>query len=164
MYSKLIPGRAARPLAAAAVAALLAGIVISGCGTSSGGVTTGPGTGTTTTAAKAGTLTKASGSGGCNEWPGVGDLNATALPLRQLANDDEIYGPGSDQANSDGMAVTTAEMGLNQIVTQLPYPWAQAIMNDVLSVGPASSPEELNTAANNAVSLATTISQMCYTP
>src|SRR5580693_9947712 len=47
MRSKLYPGRAARPMATTTVAALLAGIVISGCGTSAPSPATPP-TGTTT--------------------------------------------------------------------------------------------------------------------
>jgi len=101
-------------------------------------------------------LTKASGSGTCYEWPGVGDLNAAAFPLREAAS--------SDQAPSDGMAVNVALTGLSGELNQLPDDWAQAIQNQVITPGYSGDPAQINTAASNAESLATAISQLCYTP
>lgn len=163
MYGKLIPGRAARPLATTAVAFLLAGIVISGCGARPAGTIapgSSPSAATTTTAA----LTTPSGSGTCNVWSGVGDLSAIAVLLAQLATDEEVYPPGSDPINGDETTLNIAQMGLNQMVTQLPVGWAQAIQNQVLSVGGASSYGQLEAAANDAGTLANQISQLCYTP
>lgn len=171
MHRKTIPGRAARPAVTMTVAALVAGIVISGCGHISTASAATPGTGTRTSGAArasspgtAGVLAETSGSGTCYEWPGVGDLNAVAFPLRQAASDTETFGYGSDQANSDGMAVNVALTGLSGVLNQLPYAWAQAIQNQVITPGYSADPVQVNTAASNAESLATTISQLCYTP
>jgi hypothetical protein len=171
MRGKTILGRAARPAASMTVAALLAGIVISGCGNNgtSTATTSSTGNGTASTArasssATTGVLTSTSGSGTCYEWPGVGDLNAAAFPLREAAGDIETFGPGSDQANSDGMAVNVALTGLAGELNQLPYDWAQEIQNQVITPGYSEDPGQLSTAASNAESLATTISQLCYTP
>lgn len=173
---KTILGRAALPAATMTVAALVAGIVISGCGhTSTATATSGdtsaatattPSTGTRTSSATgasspatAGVLTTTSGSGTCYEWSGVGTLNAVTFPLRQAASDAETSG-----YNSDGMAVNVALTGLSGELNQLPDDWAQAIQNRVITPGYSGDPGQMNTAASNAESLATAISQLCYTP
>jgi hypothetical protein len=94
----------------------------------------------------------------------VGDLNAVAFPLRELADDKEIYGPFSDMDNSAEDAVSIAELGLSQIAGQLPDPYFQEIQDEVLSVGSDASAAQLETAADDAQALAATIGQLCYTP
>lgn len=153
MYTKLIGGRRARPLAATAAAALLAGLTIIGCGGSSASAAT-----------TGGTLTFPNGAGPCYEWPGVQNLSTSGLSLQRMADDLEIYGPGSSQAASDQEALAIAQMGLNHIVMQLPDSWAQAVQDRVLSVNGSSIPDPLYTAADQARSLATAISNLCYTP
>ena len=130
MYTKLIGGRRARPLAATAAAALLAGLTIIGCGGSSASAAT-----------TGGTLTFPNGAGPCYEWPGVQNLSTSGLSLQRMADDLEIYGPGSSQAASDQEALAIAQMGLNHIVMQLPDSWVQAVQgNWVLSVNGSSIP------------------------
>jgi len=153
MYTKLIPGRRTRPLAATAAAALLAGLTIIGCGGSSASAAT-----------IGGTLTLPDGTGPCYEWPGVQNLSTSALALQRMADDLGIYGPGSSQVAGDQVALAIAQMGLNNIVMQLPGSWVQAVQDQVLSVNGSSIPDPLNTAADSARSLATDISSLCYTP
>jgi hypothetical protein len=168
MYTKLVPGRVARPLAATIAAALLAGLMVIGCwGSNASAATTtaNPAPASLTAATiTAGSLTFPTGTSTCYEWSGVDNLLTSALPLQQLASDQEIYGPGSDPVGSDEMALSISQMGLSQIITQLPESWAQAIQDQVLDVGGASTPDQLDTAAGNASSLANTISGLCYTP
>jgi predicted dinucleotide-binding enzyme len=76
-----------------------------------------------------------------------------------------IDGPASVQASSDQVAVTLDEAGFNQIeMQQLPDSWAQAIQDQVLFVAGGSSPEQVQTAASAAMSLAEQIGLLCYTP
>jgi hypothetical protein len=110
MPRKLIPGRAARPLAAATAAAMLAGIVITGYGASSAAAATTPGAATTTTSTApasladatttpAGTLTTpASGTcpaGSDGQWPGVQTLSWINYQLQQLADDQGLTVPAA---------------------------------------------------------------------
>jgi hypothetical protein len=160
MYTKLIKDRRARSVAATTVAVLLAAVGIGGC--ASAAASSGGGYTTTTTAAPA--TSTADPAGTCRAWPGVGDLNAVAFPLRELADDKEIYGPFSDMDNSAEDAVSIAELGLSQIAGQLPDPYFQEIQDEVLSVGSDASAAQLETAADDAQALAATIGRLCYTP
>lgn len=179
MDSKLIAGKAARPLAATTAAALLAGIVISGGGASSAAAATTPGTATTTasttlatspaaaTTTAAATPTAPSAYGTCppgsGPWPGWDGLYQIGQQLQQEAIDEEIYGTASSQASSDQMAIAMDEQGFSQIeMPQLPDSWAQEIQDQVFSAGP--SPEQVQTAATTALSLADQLSLLCYTP
>jgi len=181
MSRKLIPDRAARPLAATAAAALLAGIVITGYGASSAAAATTPGAATTTTSTapasladatttSAGTLTTPSASGTCpagpdGQWPGAQTLYLISYQLQQLADDQGLYGPGSMQVTNDDQAVSFQEYDLSPAMTlmPLPDPWTQAITNQVLFAD-ISSQEQAQAAANAASSLAGQLSLLCYTP
>lgn len=174
MYKKTL-GRAAWPTAATTVAALLAGIVLSGCGSSATPSTTSttssasttPSTGTTTSSAASASsqaagpvLAAPSGPGTCYQWSGVGTLNAAAFPLREAASDMETGEYGS----SDQLAINVALTALAGDLNQLPEDWADAIQNQVISPGYGGDSTQLSAAASNAQSLATDISQLCYTP
>ena len=179
MYSKLTPGKAARPLATTTVAALLAGVVISGCGASSAAAATTTVAGTTATsttpAASLAAATTAEGAptapsavgtcpSGSGTWPGWQGLYQMGQQLQQEASDEEIDGPGSIQANTDQQGVLFQEMGFSQIeMPQLPDVWAQVIQSQVLSVVGDSSQGQAQAAANAALSLAEQISLLCYT-
>jgi hypothetical protein len=167
MLRSLVQHRARRSLAVTTGAALLAVIVISACGQGSSGTNApsnnGP-AGTTAPGPAATTGATAPAASNCTPWPGVGDLSAAAFDMRELANDENINGPFSSMNNSAEQAVGIADSGLAQIASQLPNPYYQEIQDDVLSAGSTSSAAQLDAAADNADSLATTISQLCYTP
>jgi outer membrane murein-binding lipoprotein Lpp len=176
-----------------ATAVLLAGVAVAGCNSNSNSPTTGgspvfPPASTTPLVAP-GSPDGGSGSpdgggspggegnpgnggtdaGGptstCYQWNGLADLNGIAFPLRQMASDEEIYGPGSDAVNSDSMAVATAAMGLNGKWPELPSPYAMEVQNEVMVVASspgAASPAQLDAAATAATDLAGQISQLCF--
>ena len=91
---------------------------------------------------------------------GVGTLNAAAFPLREAASDMETGEYGS----SDQLAINVALTALAGDLNQLPEDWADAIQNQVISPGYGGDSTQLSAAASNAQSLATDISQLCYTP
>jgi hypothetical protein len=162
MYPKL----STRSLAATAVAALISCTAISGCshgaaaGTSTVSVanTTASTPPVTTSATPASTATATST---CEVWPGVGDLDASAFPLREAASDIDINGY---EDSSDSLSVNVAVTGLAKLLSQLPDSYADEIQNDVITPAESGNAPELDTAAANAQSIATTISQLCYTP
>jgi hypothetical protein len=165
MFRSLIQHRALRSPAAATSAALLAVIVISACGNTSTNTPPGNGpAGNTGPGSTATTVAPASAAANCTPWPGTGDLSAVAFAMRELADDENIYGPDSSMNNSAQQSVGIAESGLAQIADQLPNPYYQEIQDDVLSVSSSSPASDLDAAADNADSLATTLSQLCYTP
>jgi len=160
------PRLSTRSLAATAVAALTACAAVTGCspsgaaGTSTVSVTntTASTPPVTTPATPAATAAAAST---CEVWPGVGDLNAAAFPFRQAASDIDINGY---EDSSDSLSVNVAVTGLAKLLSQLPGSYAQQIQNDVITPADSGNASELDTAAANAQSIATTISQLCYTP
>jgi hypothetical protein len=163
MYRRL----STRSLAATTAAALISCIVVTGCqhssaaatSASSAGITTAstpPATTAASTAAAAPTATST-----CEVWPGVGDLDASAFPLREAAGDIGINGY---EDSSDSLSVNVAVTGLAKLLSQLPDSYADEIQNDVITPAESGNAPELDTAAANAQSIATTISQLCYTP
>lgn len=184
MHGKLFPGRAARPMSTTTVAALLAGIVISGCGPSGTATSTTPATGPTTSipastpppgpaattpapataTGVAGKLYKPPISGTCYEWPGVGALHSVIAPLQTAVNTTVDFGSGSWQANSADMALNVAITGLAGQLVFLPPDWAQLIFNQVITPANSHDAGEMSTAASNAESLSIEISHLCYVP
>jgi hypothetical protein len=163
-------------IATATIAAMLTGVMLTGCGSTSAGSVTASGNTMasdpaaaqttpatqTTPARSAPELTKPSGgAGNCNQWPGVGTLQGAAIPLRLAASNTESYG---SEDPSDGMAVSIALTAVANELDQLPADWAEAIQNQVIFPGNSTDPSQMYTAASNAQSLASQISQLCYTP
>jgi hypothetical protein len=76
-----------------------------------------------------------------------------------------IFGSGTQQAKKDGLAVVVYAESLGGLTAKLPAQYASELRNSVLPVAASpgkQSPEQLNTAANEAQSLAAKISQMCF--
>jgi hypothetical protein len=174
----------ARSLAGTTVATLVGCIVIAGChhtsvaATSTASTAMSPAGAASTTASAASATASAppaatsvspagsaaatpSGTGSCEVWPGVGALAATAFPLEEAATDIDTNGY---EDSSDSLAVNVAVAGLVKLLPQLPDSYAQEIQNDVITPAGSGNASELDTAASNAQSIATTISQLCYTP
>lgn len=176
MRSKLYLGRAARPMATTTVAALLAGIAISGCGPSGTATPATPPTGTTTstTAPASSPVPAASGvagqlyeppvSGTCYEWPGVGVMRSVISSLQTAVNGTDVFGSGSSQASSDDMALNVAIDGLAGQLKYLPPDWAQAIFNQVITPANGHDAVQMSIAASNADTLSIDISHLCYVP
>jgi hypothetical protein len=176
MRSMLYPGRTARPMATATVAALLAGIVISGCGSSGTATPATLSTGTTTrttapasspapaASGVAGQLYKTPVSGTCYEWPGVRVLRGVIAPLQTAVNGTDDFGFGSFQANSDDTALNVAIDGLVGQLQFLPPDWAQAIFNQVITPANSHDAVPMSAAASSAESLSIDISHLCYVP
>jgi hypothetical protein len=169
-------------IATATIAAMLAGVMLTGChntsaasdttggGTISGNTASGntmagdPAAAQTTTAALTAPAKSAEaldGAGSCNQWPGVGTLQGATSPLRLAAGNTESYGY---EDPSDSMAVNIALTAVANELSQLPADWAEAIRNQVIFPGYSTDPSQMYTAASNAQSLASQISQLCYTP
>jgi hypothetical protein len=161
MYRKF----SARSLASTIVAALIGCTAIAGCGHTSAAATSPAGLPPATTPASpadtAASATAPAAASSCETWPGVGVLNASAFPLRQAATDIGINGY---EDSSDSLSVNVAVTGLVKLLSQLPDSYAQQIQNDVITPAGSGDASELDTAAANAQSIATTISQLCYTP
>lgn len=103
-------------------------------------------------------------AGTCYQWNGLGDLSGIAFPLRQMASDEEIYGPG-DAVMSDSMAVAAAAEALNKVWPELPSPYAMEVQNEVMVVASspdAATPAQLDAAATNATDLASQIAGLCF--
>ena len=162
MYPKL----STRSVATMAVAALIGCTAITGC-SHGGAASTSAVSAATTTASTPPVTTPSSpastaaATSTCETWPGVGDLDASAFPLRQAASDISINGY---EDSSDSLAVNVAVTGLANLLSQLPHSYAQQIQNDVITPADSGNASELDTAAANAESIATTISQLCYHP
>jgi hypothetical protein len=101
----------------------------------------------------------------CSPWAGLDDLAYITTWLRQLIGDEVIFGTGTEQVKNDGLAVLVYAESLDAVGQKLPARYARDLRDSVLSVAasPAKkTPEQLNTAANAAQSLATQISQLCF--
>jgi hypothetical protein len=161
----MYPRLSTRSLAATAVAALIGCTAITGCHHASAAAASAVSAVTTTASTPPVTTpasppSTASAASTCEVWPGVGDLNAAAFPLRQAATDIGINGY---EDSSDSLSVNVAVTGLANLLSQLPDSYAQQIQNDVITPADSGNASELDTAAANAQSIAATIGQLCYT-
>jgi hypothetical protein len=138
-------------------AALLCAIMIIGCG-SSGGAASTPGTRSRDPGQSASPST-------CSPWAGLDDLFNVTTWLRQLIGDEVIFGAGTTQAKRDGLAVLVYAESLGRLWEKLPPQYGRDLRDSVLPVAASpyeKTPEQLNTAANDAQSLAAQISQLCF--
>ncbi len=143
---------------AAIPAALLCAIMITGCGSTGGGAGPAQATGSRDPRPSASPST-------CSPWAGLDDLTDVMTWLRQLIGDEVIFGAGTAQAKRDGLAVVVYADSLDGLWEQLPPRYARDLRDSVLSVAASpykETPEQLNTAANDAQTLATQISQLCF--
>jgi hypothetical protein len=141
-------------------AALLCAIMISGCtgaavsAHGSGSRDPGPSTSSAVPAQRA-----------CSPWAGLDDLAYITTWLRQLIGDEVLFGASTQQAKRDGLAVAVYADSLGALWQNLPAQYGRDLRDSVLSVAASpykKTPEQLNTAANAAQSLATKISQLCF--
>jgi hypothetical protein len=142
---------------AAVPAALLCAIMVIGC-SSSGGAASAPGTRSQDPGQSASPST-------CSPWAGLDDLSNVTIWLRQMIGDEVIFGAGTAQAKKDGLAVIVYAESLGGLRETLPPQYARDLRDSVLPVAASpyeKTPEQLNTAANDAQSLATQISQLCF--
>jgi hypothetical protein len=141
---------------------LLCAAVIAGCssgggrgGSAPGGVSRDPGR----------SASPASPSpSACAPWAGLDDLSNITTWLRQMIGDEVIFGAGTQQAKRDGLAVVVYAESLGGLGAELPARYALDLRTSVLSVAASpykQTPEQLNTAANAAQTLAARISQLC---
>jgi hypothetical protein len=147
---------------AAVAAALLCAIMITGCGGGSGAAST-PGTGSRDPGKSASSASPSPSA--CSPWTGLDDLFSITTWLRQLIGDEVIFGASTAQAKRDGLAVVVYAESLDGLWEKLPLQYARDLRDSVLSVAASpykKTPEQLNTAANDAQSLATQISQLCF--
>jgi len=145
---------------AAVPAALLCAIMITGCGGSSGAA---PGTGSRDPGRPAPSASPSPSA--CAPWTGLDDLFNITTWLRQLIGDEVIFGASTAQAKRDGLAVVVYAESLDGLWENLPPQYGRDLRDSVLSVAASpykKTPEQLNTAANDAQSLATQISQLCF--
>jgi hypothetical protein len=141
---------------AAVPAALVCAIMITGCG--SGGAA-----GSTAVSSSRDPAKSVSPSA-CSPWAGLDDLFNVTTWLRQMIGDEVIFGAGTAQAKRDGLAVVVYAESLDGLWANLPPQYARDLRDSVLSVAASpykKTPEQLNTAANDAQSLAARISQLC---
>jgi hypothetical protein len=146
----------------AAAAALLSAIMIVGCD-SSGGAALAPGTGPRDPGRSASPISPSSSA--CSPWTGLDDLFNITTWLRQMIGDEVIFGSGTQQAKRDGLAVVVYAESLDGLWVNLPPQYARDLRDSILPVAASpyeQTPEQLNTAANDAQSLATKISQLCF--
>lgn len=166
-------------------AALLAALAVAGCASGSilpsDGGTTGtspvttspvaavssapaaPATAAATTPAPASAPASA---GTCYRWAGLPYLQGLSVTLRQMADDEEIYGAGSEQITSDGLAVQADTQPIVNILRSLPTADADELQDDVLNVAInaySAAPDQLDAAAVNANDLAGQFAGLCYT-
>ena len=137
---------------AAVPAALLCAVTITGCGS---GAASAPGAGSRDPGQP----------GTCSPWAGLDDLLSVTTWLRQLIGDEVIFGAGTAQARRDGLAVTGYAESLGGLWADLPLQYARDLRDSVLPVAASpdeKTPEQLNAVANDAQSLATRISQLCF--
>jgi hypothetical protein len=146
---------------AAMLAASLCAIMITGCG-GSGGAAPASDTGSR----DRGQPPSASPApSACSQWTGLDDLFNLVTWLRQMIGDVVIFGAGTAQAKRDGLAVVSYGESLDGLWENLPPPYTRDLRSSVLPVAASpykQTPEQLNTAANEAQSLATEISQLCF--
>jgi hypothetical protein len=142
---------------AAVPAALLCAIMIIGC-SSSGGAASAPGTRSRDPGQSASPST-------CTPWAGLDDLFNVTTWLRQMIGDEVIFGADTGQAKRDGLAVVVYAEPLGGLGEKLPPQYARDLRDSVLPVAASpykKTPEQLNTAANDAQSLAVQISGLCF--
>jgi hypothetical protein len=147
--------------AAAPAAVLLCAITIAGC-SGGGGAAAAPGGGSRDPGRAA--PPARSSQHACSPWAGLDDLADITTWLRQLIGDEVIFGAGTEQARNDGLAVVVYAESLGALGQELPPQYARALRDSVLSVAVSpdkKTPEQLNTAANAAQSLAMQISRLC---
>jgi hypothetical protein len=142
---------------AAALAALLCGSVIVGC-SSSGGAPP---------ASRIGSRdpVQSAPPSACSPWAGLDDLFSVTTWLQQMIGDEVLFGAGTEQAKRDGLAVVVYAGSLDGLSAKLPPQDARDLRNSVLPVAASpykKTPEQLNAAANDAQSLATRISRLCF--
>jgi hypothetical protein len=141
--------------AAALAAAVLVAVLVAGCGAGS------------PAAAPASPASSAPGAVParlCTPWTGLNDLDNVTTWLRQMIGDEVIFGPGTAAANRDGKTVISYARSAAGSADQLPARYASALRTTVLAVAASpyqKTPEQLNTAANNAASLASQLSGLC---
>jgi hypothetical protein len=141
---------------AAALAALLCGSVIVGC--SSSGAASASSTGSRDPV-------QSTPPSVCSPWAGLNDLLSVTTWLQQMIGDEVIFGAGTEQAKRDGLAVVVYAGSLDGLSRKLPPQDARDLRNSVLPVAASPykmTPEQLNSAADDAHSLATRISRLCF--
>jgi hypothetical protein len=100
----------------------------------------------------------------CTPWTGLDSLYNITTSIRQMIGDEVIFGAGTQQTKQDGLAVVVYAESLDGVVAKLPPLYAHDVQDSVLSVAATpntQTPEQLNTAANSAMSLATQIGKLC---
>jgi hypothetical protein len=150
----------ARGWLTAMLAASLCAIMITGCGGSGGARASDTGSRDRGQPASASPAPSA-----CSQWTGLDDLFNLATWLRQMIGDVVIFGAGTAQAKRDGLAVVVYGQSLDGLWENLPPPYTRDLRSSVLPVAASpnkQTPEQLNTAANEAQSLANQISQLCF--
>ena len=141
-------------------AALLCAIMISGC---SGAAAAAHGGGSPDPARSTSAASPAQRA--CTPWAGLDDLAYITTWLRQLIGDEVLFGASTQQAKRDGLAVVVYADSLGALWQNLPPQYGRDLRDSVLSVAVSpykETPEQLNTAANAAQSLATKIGQLCF--
>jgi hypothetical protein len=101
----------------------------------------------------------------CSPWAGLDALSGITTWLRQMIGDEVIFGATTTQAKQDGLTVVVYADSLDGLWQQLPTQYARDLRDSVLSVAASPykwTPEQLNTAANNAQRLAAQIGQLCF--
>jgi hypothetical protein len=101
----------------------------------------------------------------CSPWAGLDALSNITTWLRQMVGDEVIFGATTQQARQDGLAVVVYAESLDGPAAELPSQYARDLRDSVLSVAASpykKTPEQLNTAANDAQRLAAQISQLCF--
>jgi hypothetical protein len=140
------------------------GVALAGCQSTGQGPSSGSGDSSSLAVASDGGPPATAEAGTCYPWSGLEALSGVGLPLRMMASDEEIYGAGSTQVNSDGLGVEAAIDPVVNSFTELPSPYAEDVQNEVISVAVSpysATPDQLNAAAANADNLSSTISQLC---
>jgi hypothetical protein len=101
----------------------------------------------------------------CSPWAGLDDLSNVTTWLRQLIGDEVIFGASTPQAKRDGLAVVVYAQSLGALWQDLPARYSRELRDSVLAVAASPytrTPEQLNTAANDAQSLGAQISALCF--
>ena len=147
-----------RSWAGGVLAALLCAITVAGCSGGGGGAASAPGTGSRVPS-------QAASPSACSPWAGLDDLSNVTTWLRQMIGDEVIFGVNTTQTRRDGLAVSAYAESLGGLWEKLPVQYARDLRASVLLVAASpykQTPEQLNTAANDAQRLTTQISQLCF--
>jgi hypothetical protein len=147
---------------AAVPAALLCAVMNIGC---SGGGASAPSTATRAPVTTARDPGPSASPSTCSPWAGLDDLSNVTTWLRQMIGDEVIFGAGTAPARKDGLTVIVYAESLGGLQATLPPQYARDLQDSVLPVAASpykKTPEQLNTAANDAQSLAGQISQLCF--